>query len=103
MMSEQRDYKKLLSEIIKRQIVILGPDITLAKARNIKGLRVENDGNVTKIEGNPQELIQKLVEQFVQLSGLIVKKSMEPILNEFPSAVNQELSIYKSKNIDSQD
>lgn len=78
------EYKKLLSDVIKKQIVILGPGITLVKARNVKGLTVADDGTVTAMEGHPQELIQGLIDQFVQLSGLIVKKTMEPLLSEFP-------------------
>lgn len=77
----QQDYKQLLTEVIKKQIVILGPDITLSKARNVKGLTVADDGTVTAVEGNPQEVIQSLIDQFVQLSGLIVKKTMEPLLS----------------------
>jgi hypothetical protein len=80
----QQDYKKLLSDVIKKQMVILGPAITLAKARNVKGLIVADDGTVTDMQGPPQELIQNLIEQFVQLSGLIVKKTMEPLLSVYP-------------------
>lgn len=80
----ETDYKKLLTEVIKKQIVILGPTITLAKARNVKGLTVADDGTVTQIDGQPQVLIQGLIDQFVQLSGLIVKKTMEPLLSAFP-------------------
>src|SRR5258708_15062742 len=79
-----QDYKKLLTDVIKKQIVILGPGITLAKARNVKGLTVADDGTVTDMQGQPQELIQALIEQFVQLSGLIVKKTMEPLLSAYP-------------------
>lgn len=82
------DYQKLLTEVIKKQMVILGPDITLAKARNVQGLTVADDGSVTSLSGNPQELIQKLVEQFVELSGMIVKKTMEPLLSNFPGLAN---------------
>lgn len=80
----ETDYKKLLTEVIKKQIVILGPTITLAKARNVKGLTVADDGTVTQIDGQPQVLIQGLIDQFVQLSGLIVKKTMEPLLSAYP-------------------
>lgn len=76
-----QDYKQLLTEVIKKQIVILGPDITLSKARNVKGLTVADDGTVTNVEGAPQEVTQALIDQFVQLSGLIVKKTMEPLLS----------------------
>lgn len=79
-MSSQ-DYQKLFTDVIKKQIILLGPNITLAKARNVKGLTVSDDGTVTAINGNPQEMIQALIDQFVQLSGLIVKKTMEPLLS----------------------
>jgi len=86
------DYKKLLSEVIQKQMVILGPSITLAKARNVKGLTVADNGTVVNIEGQPQELIQGLIDQFVQLSGLIVKKTMEPLLSMYPGAVAETIS-----------
>jgi hypothetical protein len=79
------EYKALLSDVIKKQIVILGPDITLVKARNVKGLVVADDGTVTEITGAPQEITQNLIDQFVQLSGMIVKKTMEPLLAYHPT------------------
>ena len=36
-MQPNTDYKKLLSEVIQKQMVILGPSIALAKARNVQG------------------------------------------------------------------
>lgn len=81
------DHKKLLTEVIKKQIVILGPDITLAKARNVKGMTIDNEGNVTNLTGAPQEITRQLIEQFMELSGLIVKKTMEPLLANFPNLV----------------
>jgi len=87
---QNTDYKKLLTEVIQKQMVILGPSISLAKARNVKGLVVSDDGMVTDIQGPPQVLIQDLIDQFVQLSGLIVKKTMEPLLSAYPDgAMNQ--------------
>lgn len=81
MNNQQQDYKQLLSQVIKKQIVILGPDITLAKARNVQGLVVADDGSVTDITGDPQQITQKLIDQFVMLSGEIVRKTMEPLLS----------------------
>ncbi|MEX2012896.1 MAG: hypothetical protein WD967_00660 [Candidatus Levyibacteriota bacterium] len=81
------DFKTVISEVIKKQIVILGPAITIAKARNVKGLTVADDGTVTDIQGPPQEIIQALIDQFIQLSGLIVRKTMEPLLANYPDGV----------------
>lgn len=84
-MTEDSDtYKKLLTEIIQRQIVVLGPDIALIKARAVPGLEVESDGTVTKIEQNPSEILRKLIDEYVSLSGLIVKTTMEPLLSKYP-------------------
>lgn len=88
----QEDYKKLLTQVIQKQMVILGPTITLAKARNVKGLTVGDDGTVVNIEGQPQALIQGLIDQFVQLSGLIVKKTMEPLLSAYPDGASPVVS-----------
>ncbi|MGA2911644.1 MAG: hypothetical protein ABSE17_03355 [Candidatus Levyibacteriota bacterium] len=90
-MQPNTDYKKLLSEVIQKQMVILGPSIALAKARNVKGLTVADDGTVVNIDGQPQELIQGLIDQFVQLSGLIVKKTMEPLLSIYPDGATDTL------------
>lgn len=87
------DYQQLLTSVIKKQIVILGPDITLSKARNVKGLTVANDGTVTHVEGSPQEVIQALIDQFVQLSGLIVKKTMEPLLSLSQSVPSEQPAV----------
>ncbi len=86
------DFQKLLTDVIKKQIIVLGPDITLAKARNVKGLTIADDGTVTDIKGNPKELVQDLIYQFVLLSGLIVKKTMEPLLSNFPDLANMTMS-----------
>jgi len=96
------DYKALLTEVIQKQMVILGPSITLAKARNVKGLTVADDGTVVSIEGQPQELIQGLIDQFVQLSGLIVKKTMEPLLSMYPDGVGETIAAIPQPQINVQ-
>lgn len=84
MTEDRENYKKLLTEIIQKQMVILGPDITLMKARAVPELAVEPNGTVTKIEGNPSEVLRRLIDEYVSLSGLIVKTTMEPLLSKYP-------------------
>lgn len=76
--------KKLFSELIKKQMLILGPDITLAKVKNVPGVTVDANGEVTSIQGDSQQLLQAIINQFVELSGMIVKKTMESILTSYP-------------------
>ena len=83
-MPDVEQYKALISEIIKKQIVILGPDISVLKARNVKELDVEDDGTVNGISGDPQEVLQKLIDEYVSLSGQIVKNILGSIMSKYP-------------------
>lgn len=74
-----------MTDVIQKQIVILGPQIALLKARNVQGLALDDQGKITSVMGEPQDLLQKLVSEYVSLSGEIVKKAMEPLLNKYPS------------------
>lgn len=80
---EEERIKNLFSDIIKKQIVILGPGIALMKARNVPGITIDDEGNVSKIDGEPKILLDKLVSEYVSLSGLIVKKTLEPLLEKY--------------------
>lgn len=73
-------YKQLLTEIFQKQIIVLGPSITLTKVRKVKGLTIANDGTVIAITNDPQTITQELINQFSELSPLIVEKTMQPLL-----------------------
>jgi hypothetical protein len=79
------DYKQMLSEIIKKQIVILGPQIALLKARGVAGLKVSDEGDVIGISGPEQVVLQKLIDEYVALSGEIVKNAVNSIFQKYPS------------------
>lgn len=89
-MNEKEQYTALISEIIKKQSLILGPEIAILKARSVPGLMVDNDGKVTGVGDNPKETLQNLVDQYVELSGLIVKNALGSIFAKYP-----ELNISK--------
>lgn len=89
-MSEQnQEYQKLLTEIIQKQIAILGPAIAVMKAKNIPGLEVGDDGIVTSVEGDPQEIVKKLVDQYVDLSGQIVKNALSTVFARYPTLTKE--------------
>ncbi|MEK7669193.1 MAG: hypothetical protein AAB350_01190 [Patescibacteria group bacterium] len=79
------EYKQMLTEIIEKQIVILGPQIAILKARNVPGLKVSDDGAVTDITESEQVVLQKLIDEYVALSGEIVKNAVNSIFKKYPS------------------
>jgi hypothetical protein len=78
------DYKHLLSEIIRKQIDILGPEIAIQKARGISALKVSEEGTVESISGDPARALQDLVNVYISLSGEIVKNILTPVFEKYP-------------------
>lgn len=83
-MANETDYKNLINDIIAKQTLILGPDIVLLKARNVPGLKLSSDGKAESIEGDPQEVLQKLINEYFALSGQIVKNILTPVFAKYP-------------------
>ncbi|MBU1148908.1 hypothetical protein KKI23_02340, partial [Patescibacteria group bacterium] len=86
----KEQYLSLLTEIVGKQAIILGPDIAVLKARNVGGLKVADDGKVTDYQGNPQELIKELVDKYVELSGQIVKSALTSVFAKYPTIKNED-------------
>jgi hypothetical protein len=83
-MEDKNQYISLISEIIAKQAVILGPDIAILKARNVSGLVIDGNGKVTEIKGNPSDVVEQLIDEYVQLSGQIVKSAMTSVFTKYP-------------------
>ena len=75
-----QDFQKLLTDTIRKQMLILGSQVTLTTVHNVPGLTVSDDGTVSAIS-DPQTVITKFVEQFRDLSAPLVKKTMQPLLS----------------------
>ena len=84
-MPNKDEYKDLITEIIKKQIAILGPDIALLKAQQVSGLKVDKDGQVVSITGEDEQILQQLVDKYIELSGEIVKNILGPVFAKYPS------------------
>ena len=83
-MEDKNQYLGLLSEIIGKQAVILGPDIAILKARSVAGLVVDDSGKVTDIKGDPAQAVEQLIDSYVELSGQIVKSALSSIFTKYP-------------------
>lgn len=83
-MGKKEDYIALITEIIEKQTVILGPDIAILKARSVPAL-VFNDGKIVDIAGDMDQALQALIDEYVELSGLIVKNALGSIFSKYPT------------------
>lgn len=84
--SSKQEYIDLYNEIIYRQTVVLGPDIAVIIAKKVDGLRFSEEGKVNDFDGDPQAILEMLINGYVNLSGMIVRKTIEPLLAKHPGA-----------------
>lgn len=83
-MNQIEQYKSIMSEIIVKQGVILGPDMAVMRARKVADIEVSPEGKVYEIKGDPSEALKKLIDTYVELSGQIVKNALGPIFTKYP-------------------
>ena len=84
-MSDQEEYKKMLTDLIQKQMVVLGPNIALDKAKKIAGLKVTDDGTVLDMDGDPQAVLKGVANEYMALSGLIAQMTLNTLLEKYPT------------------
>jgi len=83
-MPTENQYEELITEVIEKQSIILGPDIAILKARNVPELVIDDQGKVTEIKGDKKAALQKIINVYVELSGMIVKNALGSIFEKYP-------------------
>ncbi len=82
--TQPNQYQQVLSDLIKKQMVMLGPNVALGQARKVPGLTVSEDGTVQSISGDPQEALSAVAKQYMALSGAIAQMTLDSILAKYP-------------------
>ncbi len=83
-MDETKPYKEILSDLIKKQMLMLGPNVALGQARRVKELTVDEEGTVTEITGDPRKVLSEVARQYMALSGQIAQMTLDAIIAKHP-------------------
>ena len=84
-MPDHEQYKQMLTDLIQKQMVVLGPNIALDKARKVTGLKISDDGSVMDIEGEPQMILKGVANEYMQLSGQIAQMTLNTLVEKYPT------------------
>jgi hypothetical protein len=79
------EYKKMLTDLIQKQMVVLGPNIALDKARKVPGLLLNDDGTVLDVTGDPQMVLKGVANEYMALSGQIAQMTLNTLLEKYPT------------------
>ena len=89
-MSEQEEYIKMLTDLIQKQMLVLGPKIALDKAKKVAGLSVAEDGRVLSMVGDAQMILKGVANEYMALSGQIAKMTLDTLLEKYPAVKRME-------------
>lgn len=78
------DYKKVISEIVRKQIEVVGPTIALAVARKVPTIKLAQDGTTLEIIGDPKIAFEQVVEAYITFSGEISKMILKSVMKSYP-------------------
>jgi hypothetical protein len=84
-MPDQQEYQKMLTDLIQKQMVVLGPNIALDKARKVPGLKISDDGSVLGVDGDPQMVLKGVANEYMALSGQIAQMTLNSLLEKYPT------------------
>ena len=89
----EEGYKEIISAILEQKIRSFG-QLAVVRAKNIKGLEIDNDRNITALSRDPQEILRDLIKSFEEIAGKIstvsIKKVIFPILQQYPDIMLPE-------------
>ena len=81
-------YKKMLTDLIQKQMVMLGPNIALDKAKKVPGLKVSDAGEVLDMDGDPRQVLKGVANEYMTLSGQIAQMTLNTLLEKYPGVQN---------------
>lgn len=90
-MTTNEDYQALLTDLIKKQMVMLGPGVAISKARKVSALTVTDDGDVNAINGDAQSALKQLAGEYMALSGEIAQTTLASLLEKYPEIKAQNI------------
>ena len=84
-MSKTQDFKALISEYIKAQMIILGPVVAVEKARKVEAIKIQDDGVVTQITGDGKEVMTMVESEYEGMIGSIAQTVLLRVLDKAAS------------------
>lgn len=92
------NYKRFLTELVRKHMAILGPNISRDAALQVPGLTIDASGEVTELQGDPLLILQDLVNGYTALCAPVTQLILYNLLEAAPDirdAYNQPLEKIK--------
>lgn len=76
------DYQKVLTELIQKQMNMVGPGIALSIANKVPSVKVAENGEVLAIEGDPKVALESVANAYIAFSGEISRMILKSVMGK---------------------
>jgi len=83
-MALMEDCKKAITEIVKKQMDIVGPAVALSVAQKATSVKLSASGEVMEIIGDPKTALEQVAESYINFSGEISKMILKSVMKTYP-------------------
>ena len=83
-MALMEDCKKAITEIVKKQMDIVGPAVALSVAQKATSVKLSTSGEVMEIIGDPKTALEQVAESYINFSGEISKMILKSVMKTYP-------------------
>lgn len=84
MTDTNNQYNQLINDMLSELNKVLDSHVVVRIARKVNGLKITDQGEVESVEGEPQAIVQSLVDEFIGLSNVVVITTLQPLLKQCP-------------------
>lgn len=76
------DYKKVLTELIQKQMNMVGPGIALSIVQKVPSVKIADNGEVLEIEGDPKAALESVANAYIAFSGEISRMILKSVMGK---------------------
>ncbi|HMQ02022.1 MAG TPA: hypothetical protein PKD79_03070 [Candidatus Doudnabacteria bacterium] len=88
-MAQLPEYKKFISEFVRKQMIMLGPDLAVSTANKTTGLEVDQRGAVINIAGDPVLILKNLFNEFLKLTPQLTNYIAHLFFTKYPGIAEE--------------
>jgi hypothetical protein len=82
-------YKQFISEFVRQQMIVIGPNLAVSTANRTAGLKVNNKGSVLEITGDPTLVLKAMLGEFSKLSTHLTNYFTSTFFVKYPDIAEE--------------
>lgn len=78
------DTRRLIADLIRSEMALLGPGVALSLARKVNGLKLGGNGDILSVAGDEQSILDELTGAYTAFSPEAARLALEHVAARHP-------------------